>query len=118
MKRFIVAWLSLLFASFVAGCASTGDSAVSSPQAAINEIRIISIAAARQIKAQVKAGNMSAARAQGYLNQIKHVDAKADMAQNLLDAGKPGEAMTTVNLLKAALLALQKQIAQKANEEA
>jgi len=102
----------------LAGCGAlglSGPTAPKTPQEAVNEARVLSIAAADEIKDQNKAGIMSDAVAQSYLNRVKELDKRADDAQALIDVGK-GD-LNQADLIRMALLALQREVAARAAKE-
>src|SRR5574341_379276 len=105
---FVLIWLLALGA-----CATQPQ--LDSPQAVVNEARILTVAIADMVKEQHAQGFMSTEVARGYLTRAKDLDRQADEVQALIDLGK-GD-MTQANLLRAALFALQREVAQRAAEE-
>lgn len=97
----------------VAGCATQPD--LGTPQGVVNEARILTVAIAEMVKEQNASGLMSDAVAQGYLTRARALDKQADQVQALIDLGK-GD-MNQATLLRAALFALQREVAQRAAAE-
>ena len=97
----------------LAGCATQPE--LNTPQGVVNEARVMVIAVADMVKEQNASGLMADAEAQSFLNRAKELDRQADEAQALIDLGK-GD-LTNANIIRAALFALQREVAKRAAEE-
>lgn len=124
MKKFLVVVLASA-ALALSGCgtmfsglSTVGVSKDVSPaqqkaQASINEANILITATANVVVENVKAGIMTKAEGQGYVNKLREFANRVDDAQALVNSGLP-DAQSQAELVHRLVLALHREVAAKA----
>lgn len=107
-------WLAIVTAFMVTACATLDTP--KTPQEAIDKTNIVLIAAANNVRDNVKSGVMTRDEALAAMAKLKELAAMTDEAQGLLDQGLAIQAQDKVKLVNTLLTSLQREIAQKARE--